>query len=77
MTPKFYTTKRAGKIALWVSMSKNGDYNIWDVSEKNWNEEVQGAVISAFYRGVECHTMLVKRCCVDGKHNQRFDEEEK
>lgn len=77
MTPKFYTTERDGKFALWVSMPDDSDRNIWDISSKNWNKEVVSAVISAFYRGAECHEILVNRCRVEERYNQRFDEEEK
>jgi hypothetical protein len=77
MTPKFYTTKRDGKVALWVSMPDGADRNIWDISSHNWSEEVQKAIVSAFYRGAECQQNLVSRCRVEGRYDQRFDEEEK
>ena len=77
MTPKFSTTQRDGKVALWVSMPDGRKHNIWDVSPHNWSEEVQKAIVSAFYRGAECSKMLVTRCFVEGRYNQRFDEEEK
>ena len=77
MTPKFYTTKRDGKIALWVSMPYGGDRNIWDITSKSWNKEVESAVISAFYLGVQYHAMLVNGCGVDGEYGSGFDKEEK
>ena len=77
MTPKFYTTKRDGKIALWVSMPYGGDRNIWDIASKSWNKEIESAVISAFYLGSECHEILVNRCRVYGRYGSGFDKEEK
>jgi hypothetical protein len=62
--PEFKTTKRDGGIALWVEMP-DGDYvNIWDVSKKEFTDNVQSAIIAAFMRGTQYMTMLHAECGV-------------
>ena len=49
--PKFYTTERDGKIALWVVMPNGVKQNIWDVEKKVWTEDMKKAIISSFLIG--------------------------
>lgn len=49
--PKFYTTIREGKVALWVKMPDGKHYNIWDIPRKQFTPEMKRAVVSAFQLG--------------------------
>jgi S-methylmethionine-dependent homocysteine/selenocysteine methylase len=61
--PKFYTTDRDGKIALWVVLPNGTKQNIWDVEKKCWTEDVQEAVMHAYLIGMNATAQIVTTCC--------------
>ena len=50
-TIKFFTTKREGKVALWVQREGDSAWNIWDLKQKEATPEVLEAVHRAFEMG--------------------------
>ena len=73
--PKFYTTEREGKIALWVVMPNGVKQNIWDISKKSWTEDVQKAVMSSFLLGMDATIkMLTVSCRINSIINGRSFE---
>ena len=61
--PKFYTTDRDGKIALWVVMPDGIKQNIWEIEKKHWTEDVQEAVMQAYMIGMSSTIQIVTTCC--------------
>jgi hypothetical protein len=60
--PKFTRTNRNGKVALRVEFDERGRF-IAEVPNKDLTNEVQQAIISAFYCGLEAqHDFIVKQC---------------
>lgn len=58
--PKFTTTERNGKIALWVKMPDNTKYNLGDISEQDFKkEEIKFAIICAFERGMNALKQII------------------
>lgn len=59
--PEFTTTKRNGKIALWVKMPNNEKYNLGDISEQDFKkEEIQFAIICSFERGFKAFNQIIQ-----------------
>jgi hypothetical protein len=50
--PEFSTTRRDGKVALWVKLPNGELYNIWDLSESELTHDVEKAIICSFERGM-------------------------
>ncbi len=60
--PKFTLTNRNGKVTLRVEFDERGRF-IAEVPNKDLTNEVQQAIISAFYCGLEAqHDFIVKQC---------------
>lgn len=60
--PKFTRTNRNGKVTLRVEFDERGRF-IAEVPNKDLTNEVQQAIISAFYCGLEAqHDFIVKQC---------------
>ena len=57
--PKIKTTERDGKIAVWVIMPNGMDWNITDVTRKEWTDKMEFAIRSAFARGYQYAKMQV------------------
>ena len=57
--PKLITTKRDGKVAIWIKMSNRESYNIWDLGKKEATSNVKQAIMVAFELGFEAHRQLV------------------
>ena len=63
-----YTTKRDGKIALWISVKENAStrmlpyqQNIWDLSEKELTPNVLEALESAISIGMEIGMSYIRQ----------------
>lgn len=60
--PKFYTTDRDGKIALWVLLPNGTKQNIWDIEKKCWTKDVQEAVMHAYMIGMNSTVQIIGIC---------------
>jgi len=79
--PKFYTTDRDGKIALWVVMPNGVKQNIWDIEKKSWTNAVQEAVMRSFLLGMQATVSVYATSCkvfygLNGKSFEHIEGEE-
>ena len=61
--PKFYTTDRDGKIALWVVMPNGVKQNIWTIEKKCATEDVLKSIMSAYLLGMDASISLINTSC--------------
>lgn len=65
--PKFSTTERKGKFAIWVTMPNGEKYNIWDLDPRvfgKFSPDVCAAIQIAFTRGFEACNMLHRQVSI-------------
>ena len=56
--PKFKTTLRNGKKAIWVKLPNKNVVNIWDLPKEQLTEGVKDAIAVAFERGMQAGIQL-------------------
>lgn len=82
MEAVFFTTKRDGKIAVWVEVPGPDGvgihrHNILDVPPKEFTERLMFAIVSAFRRGNEFSQTLLRRVDVHmGTNDGGWEERE-
>ena len=57
--PRFTTTTRNGKVAMWVTMPDGSEWNIWDLSENIFHQSKE-AILNAFRLGYEAERRVKK-----------------
>lgn len=79
--PKFYTTDRDGKIALWVVMPNGVKQNIWDIEKVYFSDSVKKAIMSSFIKGMEASVFVIGMACrvshsLNGRSFEHIEGEE-
>ncbi len=69
MKPSFYITDRNDKKALWVRL-EDEHLNIWDLTKKELTEDVQKAILSAFYRGSQLQQKANQLSKIEGFNSE-------
>jgi len=72
MKINFTITERNGKKALWAD-----DRCIWDLTASELTEDVQGAIINAFYIGLDCAKEEINRIDFGCQATLKFKEVKK
>lgn len=72
--PVFKIMERDGKKSLWVTMPNEEAYNIWDLTEKEFTEDVENAIIHAFELGIIVMEQLMDNLSPHISHLARFLE---